>query len=45
MLDIRGLGITVAGEFWCFAVVGCLLPRGYVARSGFSVGEINISGG
>jgi len=31
MLDIRGLGIAVAGEFWCFPVVGCLLPCGYMA--------------
>ena len=26
MLDIRGLGVAVAGEIWCFPVVGCLLP-------------------
>jgi len=30
---MRGLGITVADESWCFAVVACLLPRGCVARS------------
>ena len=42
MLDIRGVGVAVAGELWCFPVVGCLLPHGYMARSGFSVGNKHI---
>ena len=25
MLDIRGLGVAVAGELWCFPVVGLFI--------------------
>ena len=42
-LDIRGLGVAVSGELWCFPVLGCLLPRGYVARSGFCAGGVVFS--
>ena len=37
---MRGLGIAVADESWCLAVVGFLLPRGCVARSVYCVGGV-----